>query len=142
MANTKVFDLKLYLVTDSTPEILAGKDICRVVEEAIIGGVTIVQYRDKHADTAVLIETASKLHSITKKHNVPLLINDRIDVCLAVQAEGVHIGQDDTPLQSAKKLLSQDAIIGVTVSSVEEAKDAIDGGADYLGIGTVFATPT
>lgn len=135
-------DLSLYLVTDSTPEILAGKDICHVVEEAIIGGVTIVQYRDKHADTSILIQTATKLHEITKKHGVPLLINDRIDVCLAVGTEGVHIGQDDTPLADAKRMLPTGSIIGVTVSSVDEAVLAIDGGADYLGIGTMFATPT
>lgn len=135
-------DLSLYLVTDSTPEILAGKDICHVVEEAIIGGVTIVQYRDKHAETSVLIQNANKLHTITKKHGVPLLINDRIDVCLAVNAEGVHIGQDDTPLADAKRMLPDGSIIGVTVSSVDEAVNAISGGADYLGIGTMFATPT
>lgn len=135
-------DLNLYLVTDHTPKILGEKDICHVVEEAIKGGVTIVQYRDKHVETHELISTASKLLQITKAHNVPLLINDRLDVCLAVGADGVHIGQDDTPLHVAKKLLPVTSIIGVTVSSVEEANAAIDGGADYLGIGTVFATPT
>jgi len=140
-AKTKL-DLSLYLVTDSTPEILGDKDICHVVEEALKGGVTLVQYRDKHADTSVLIETASKLHTVTKQYNVPLLINDRLDVCLAVGAEGVHIGQDDMSLSEAKKLLPQDAIIGVTASSLEEAEAAIKNGADYLGIGTMFATPT
>jgi len=140
-AKTKL-DLSLYLVTDSTPEILGDKDICHVVEEALKGGVTLVQYRDKHADTSVLIETASKLHAVTKQYNVPLLINDRLDVCLAAGAEGVHIGQDDMSLSEAKKLLPQDAIIGVTASSLEEVEAAIKNGADYLGIGTMFATPT
>lgn len=140
--SSRQLDLSLYLVTDSTPEILAGKDICHVVEEAILGGVTIVQYRDKHAETSVLIQTATKLHAITKRYGVPLLINDRIDVCLAVQTEGVHIGQDDTPLSEAKRLLPAGCVIGVTVSSIEEAEAAIAGGADYLGIGTMFATPT
>lgn len=135
-------DLTLYLVTDSTPEILDNKDICHVVEEAIKGGVTLVQYRDKHADTGVLISTAAKLHTITQKHNVPLLINDRLDVCLAVGAEGVHIGQDDMSIAEARKLLPETAIIGVTASSIEEAENAINSGADYLGIGTMFATPT
>lgn len=142
MTKKPTLDLTLYLVTDSTPDILADKDICHVVEEAIKGGVTIVQYRDKHADTSELIATASKLHAITKKHNVPLLINDRLDVCLAVGTEGVHIGQDDINLEHAKKMLPDSAIIGVTASSVDEANRAIEGGADYLGIGTVFATPT
>lgn len=141
-SNKLKLDLRLYLVTDSTPEILGGKDICHVVDQALEGGVTVVQYRDKHADTRVLIETARKLHQITQKHGVPLLINDRIDVCLAVGAEGVHIGQDDMDISTAKRLLPADAIVGVTASSVDEAAAAISGGADYLGIGTIFATPT
>jgi len=88
-------DYSLYLVTDSTPAVLGGKDICEVVRKALEGGVTVVQYRDKTSDTGVLIETATKLHSITREYGVPLLINDRVDVCLAVGCEGVHIGQDD-----------------------------------------------
>lgn len=85
----------LYLVTDSTPAILGDKNICHVVEAAVKGGVTCVQYRDKTSDTAVLVDVARRLHEITKRHNVPLLINDRIDVALAVGCEGVHVGQDD-----------------------------------------------
>lgn len=89
-------DYSLYLVTDSTPAILGpDKDLCQVVEAALRGGVTCVQYRDKKSNTAVLVETARRLHAITKQFNVPLLINDRIDVALAVGCEGVHIGQDD-----------------------------------------------
>lgn len=88
-------DYSLYLVTDSTPAILGGKDIVQVVESALKGGVTCVQYREKHADTGDLIATAKKLHAVTQKYNVPLLINDRVDVALAVGCEGVHIGQDD-----------------------------------------------
>ncbi|KAJ5151208.1 uncharacterized protein N7482_010460 [Penicillium canariense] len=135
-------DLSLYLVTDSTPAILKGRDLCSVVDEALKGGVTIVQYRDKTSDTGVLIATAKKLHQITQKYGVPLLINDRVDVALAVGAEGVHLGQDDMRFEAAKKLLPKDAIIGISTSSVEEAQKAIDDGADYLGIGTLFATPT
>lgn len=140
--NKKKFDLTLYLVTDSTPAILGDKDIVWVVEEAIKGGVTIVQYRDKHADTGAMIETASHLLAVTKRYKVPLLINDRIDVCLATGADGVHIGQDDMSLAQVRSLLGPDAIIGVTTSSVREADTAIDGAADYLGVGTMFATPT
>lgn len=88
-------DYTLYLVTDSTPAILGDRDLCDVVERAVRGGVTIVQYRDKTSDTGVLISTAKKLHAITQKHGVPLLINDRVDVALAVGCEGVHLGQDD-----------------------------------------------
>ncbi|KAI1103810.1 TMP-TENI-domain-containing protein [Jackrogersella minutella] len=135
-------DYTLYLVTDSTPAILGDADLCEVVHEALKGGVTTVQYRDKTSDTGVLVDTARKLHQITKKFNVPLLINDRVDVAQAVGCEGVHIGQDDLDLPTARKILGEDAIIGVTVSNVAEAKIAAQGGADYLGIGTVFATPT
>lgn len=88
-------DYSLYLVTDSTPAILGDKDISDVVDRAIRGGVTVVQYRDKTSDTGALIATARKLHAVTKRHNVPLLINDRVDVALAVGCEGVHLGQDD-----------------------------------------------
>lgn len=93
--DSKSVNYSLYLVTDSTPAILGTKDLVSVVEAAIRGGVTIVQYRDKHSDTAALVATARKLHAITQKYKVPLLINDRIDVALAVSCEGVHIGQDD-----------------------------------------------
>ncbi|RDW59744.1 hypothetical protein BP6252_12831 [Coleophoma cylindrospora] len=135
-------DYSLYLVTDSTPAILGDKDLVQVVEAALQGGVTIVQYRDKVSDTGALVSTARKLHEVTKRHNVPLLINDRVDVALAVGCEGVHIGQDDLDLKSARKLLGKDAIIGVTVASIEEAETACRDGADYLGIGTMFATAT
>ncbi|EKD21263.1 uncharacterized protein L3040_000697 [Drepanopeziza brunnea f. sp. 'multigermtubi'] len=135
-------DYSLYLVTDSTPAILGDRDLVEVVEAALDGGVTLVQYRDKVSDTGLLIVTARKLHAVTKKHNIPLLINDRVDVALAVGCEGVHIGQDDLDLSTARKLLGKDAIIGVTVSTVEQALTACKNGADYLGVGTMFATGT
>ncbi|OAX77219.1 thiamine-phosphate pyrophosphorylase [Emergomyces africanus] len=135
-------DLSVYLVTDSTPAILGDRDLCEVVRDAIQGGVTVVQYRDKHSDTGVLIETAKKLHEITRKYNVPLIINDRVDVAIAVGAEGVHLGQDDMNISLAKKLLPANTYIGATVCSNQEALRAVQDGADYLGIGTVFATPT
>ncbi|KAJ5988643.1 hypothetical protein N7481_003853 [Penicillium waksmanii] len=135
-------DLSLYLVTDSTPAILKGRDICTVVEEALKGGVTVVQYRDKKSDTGDQIATARKLHQICQKYGVPLLINDRVDVALAVGAEGVHLGQDDMKFAEAKKILPKDAIIGISASTLEEAQKAIADGADYLGIGTMFTTPT
>ncbi|EXJ69291.1 uncharacterized protein A1O5_07327 [Cladophialophora psammophila CBS 110553] len=135
-------DWSLYLVTDSTPAILGDRDVLHVVDQAIQGGVGVVQYREKHADTGVMIDVAFKLHTVTQKHNVPLLINDRVDVCMAVGAEGVHIGQDDMDIVRAREILGPHAIIGVTASSPEEAAKAIKDGADYLGIGTTFATPT
>ena len=116
-------DWGLYLVTDSTPEILGGKDLIQVVEQAIVGGVGTVQYREKHADTCVMIEVATRLHAVTHKYQVPLLINDRLDVCQAVGAEGVHIGQDDMDLSQARRILGPNAIIGVTASSTEEGPE-------------------
>jgi thiamine-phosphate diphosphorylase/hydroxyethylthiazole kinase len=104
--------------------------------------VTIVQYRDKTSDTGALIATAKKLHEKCKQHNIPLLINDRVDVALAVGCEGVHIGQDDMSATEARRLLGDDKIIGVTVSSIQEATAAVEEGADYLGIGTLYATAT
>ena len=163
-------DYSLYLVTDSTEAILGSRDLVEVVEQALHGGpshfplfictlrptnvklqtpsidnvagVTIVQYRDKKSDTGVLISTAKKLHEKCKQHNVPLLINDRVDVALAVGCEGVHLGQDDMNIVEARRILGEDKIIGATVSSIEETRIAVERGADYLGIGTLYATQT
>lgn len=135
-------DLTLYLVTDSTLAVLGDGNLVQIVDEAIKGGVSAVQYRDKHAETGELIAMATRLHEVTQKHRVPLLINDRVDVALVVGAEGVHLGQDDMPIAAARKILGKDAIIGISASSVDEAQAAQKGGADYLGIGSVFATST
>jgi len=105
-------------------------------------GATIVQYRDKTSETAELVQIAKELHKVTKSAGVPLLINDRVDVALAAGVEGVHVGQDDLDLKSSRQLLGPDAIIGVTANSLEEALEAARDGADYLGLGTVYATPT
>lgn len=104
--------------------------------------MTVVQYRDKTSDTGLLIQTAKALHEKCQQHHVPLIINDRVDVALAVGCEGVHLGQDDTNIRDARQLLGDGKIIGATVSSVEEARIAVERGADYLGIGTLYATAT
>ena len=96
MSKSIVPDYSVYLVTDSTPEIIGHDgDICKIVESAIHGGVSIVQYRDKNGDSQTVLETAKKLHQITKRYGVPLLINDRVELAVEVGCEGVHIGQDD-----------------------------------------------
>ena len=135
-------DYSLYLVTDSTPAILGDGDIVQIVDAAIQGGVTIVQYRDKTSETAELIQIGKKLHKVTKKYGIPLLVNDRLDVALAIGAEGVHLGQEDMDLRTARQILGPEAIIGITASNLSEAIVAGGGGASYLGIGTVYATPT
>lgn len=136
-------DYSLYLVTDSTLAILgAGRDLAAVVEAAVRGGVTCVQLRDKTADTGELVAAGRRLHGVCRAAGVPLLINDRVDVALAVGCEGVHVGQDDMDLATARRLLGPDAIVGVTAGNAAEVDAAVAGGADYLGIGTVFATAT
>lgn len=132
----------VYLVTDSTPAILGNKDLTSVVEVAVRGGATIVQYRDKHSDREAAVRTARALLAVTRRHGVPLLVNDRVDVAVEVGCEGVHIGQDDMAYEEARKLLGPDKIIGVTASSIQEALKACEAGADYLGLGTVYATQT
>ena len=95
VVDKKAVDYALYLVTDSTPAILGEKNLADIVEAAVQGGVSLVQFRDKKSDTADLIRIGRDLHRVTSKHRVPLLINDRVDVAIAIGCEGVHIGQDD-----------------------------------------------
>ncbi|KAI4265978.1 MAG: hypothetical protein L6R38_009039 [Xanthoria sp. 2 TBL-2021] len=135
-------DYSLYLVTDSTPAILGKNHLEDVVRAAVEGGVTVVQYRDKHSDTGDLIRTAQSLRTICRQHAVPLIINDRVDVALAVDADGIHLGQTDMDAITARQIAGSKMTIGVTVSSLAEAMAAVEAGADYLGIGTVYATPT
>lgn len=132
----------VYLVTDSTPAILGSRDLVAVVEAALRGGVTCVQYRDKHGAPAAVVATARRLHALTQRYGVPLLINDRVDVAVQVGCEGVHIGQDDMDVHQARTLLGSGKIVGVTASNVDEAIKACQDGADYLGIGTVYSTAT
>ncbi|OAA77740.1 thiamine-phosphate pyrophosphorylase [Akanthomyces lecanii RCEF 1005] len=132
----------VYLVTDSTPAILGSRDLVEVVEAALRGGVTCVQYRDKTGAQADVVATARRLHALTQRFGVPLLINDRVDVAVEVGCEGIHIGQDDMNVHEARKLVGHDKIIGVTASNADEAIRACEDGADYLGLGTVYSTAT
>ncbi|KAI9506967.1 thiamine biosynthetic bifunctional enzyme [Coemansia spiralis] len=134
-------DLTLYLVTDSQMA-PAGKPLAQIVDEAIQGGVTIVQLREKTAETGDFVRTALEVKKVTSKAGIPLLINDRVDVAQAVDADGVHIGQDDLPIEEARRILGDNKIIGVSVQTAEEAEEAIVKGADYLGIGTCYDTAT
>lgn len=131
-------DYSLYLVTDR--DILGGRDLCKAVEDSIKGGATIVQLREKFIDDNEFLEIAKELQKVTKKYNIPLIINDNVKIAKIIDAEGVHIGQSDESLEEARRELGKDKIIGVSVGSVEEALKAEKGGADYLGIGTVFFT--
>ena len=130
---------RLYLITDSS---LAQDTLFSNVVSAIRGGVTVVQYRNKTAPIKNIIDEAKRLKKITQAANVPLLINDRVDVALAVDADGVHVGQDDMSIRRVRTLLGAKKIIGVSVKTIEQARRAEKEGADYLGVGSVFATKT
>lgn len=120
---------------------LADSQLVDVVRAAIKGGVNLVQFREKHDDTDLLLERAQLVKTITDQHQVPLLINDRIDIALAVNAAGVHIGQDDMPYNEARRLLGADKIIGLSISSQHEALNSRAlAGVDYYGVGPVFDT--
>ena len=133
-------DYSVYLVTDHRNK--TDEEFLNVIEEAIKGGTTIVQLREKTASTKDFYELALKVKEITSKYEVPLLINDRIDIAIAVDSEGVHIGQDDMPADIARKIIGDDKILGVSASTVDEAIKAEEDGADYIGSGAVFPTAT
>lgn len=129
------FDLTLYLVTDPR---LSGGDLPGKVEAAIQGGVTLVQLREKEADSRKFLDTALRVREVTERYRVPLIINDRIDIALACDAAGVHLGQQDIPCAIARKILGPDKLIGVTAKTVKQALQAEQDGADYLGCGALF----
>ena len=133
-------DYSVYLVTDHRNT--TDEEFLNIIEEAIKGGTTIVQLREKTASTKEFYQLALKVKEITSKYDVSLLINDRIDIALAVDSDGVHIGQDDMPADIARKIIGKDKILGVSASTVAEAKKAEADGADYIGSGAVFPTAT
>ena len=135
----KDLDLSLYLVTDKSDDV---EKFLKTIEEAIKGGVTVVQIREKTAETLDFYNLALKVKEITTKYNVPLIINDRVDVALAIDADGVHVGQSDMPCDVTRKLIGNDKILGVSAATIPEAKKAQEDGADYIGTGAVFPTAT
>lgn len=133
-------DYTLYLVTDRT---LAGaRDFDDLVGRAVRGGCTLVQLREKDASSGELYERALRLKRVTDYFHVPLIIDDRVDIMLAIDAAGVHLGQSDLPAEAARRLIGPDKILGVSARTVEEAEAAESAGADYLGVGAVFPTAT
>ena len=133
-------DYSIYLVTDDG--CLQGRSLLDCVREALEGGVTLVQYRAKTASSAEMYDEALQLKALCDSFNVPLIINDRLDIAMAVGAAGVHLGQDDLPCAAARKILGEDYIIGVSAHNPAEARAALLCGADYLGCGAVFGTAT
>lgn len=134
------FDTTLYFITDSTP--YETDEFLRRVRLALEGGVTLVQLREKNRTTKEYIDLAIAVHNITKEFKVPLIIDDRIDVMLAVDAEGVHVGAEDMPVELARKVIGEEKILGATAKTVEAAKKAFNDGADYLGVGAIYPTTT
>ncbi len=133
-------DHSLYVITDA--KLSRGRSNRAVIAAAIRGGATIVQYRAKNTSTRQMIEEALELRELCHAQGIPLIINDRVDVALAVDADGVHVGQDDMPAAFARRLIGPGKILGVSAENVKEAQTAIAEGADYLGVGAVFATGT
>lgn len=136
----KDFNSRLYFITDST---LYEKDeFLRRVKVALDGGVTLVQLREKERTTREYLELARAVHELTMQYNVPLIIDDRLDIAMAADTEGVHLGQSDLPIHIARKLWGSDKIIGATAKTVEQAAEAYEQGADYLGVGAIYPTTT
>lgn len=134
------FDSSLYFITDSTN--YSEEEFLFRVEQALKGGVTLLQLREKEKSTREYIGLAEKVHELTKRYNVPLIIDDRVDVALAVDAEGVHVGAGDMPVATARKLMGENKIVGATAKTVPWAKEAYEQGADYLGVGAIYPTTT
>jgi thiamine-phosphate pyrophosphorylase len=133
-------DYGLYLVTDRG--LSGGRPLEKIVRESVGGGVTVVQLREKNVGTREFLDQAFVLRQVTAELGVPLIINDRVDVAIACRADGIHLGQDDMPCALARPIVGEDMIIGVSVSTADEALKAEADGADYLGVGPIFATPT
>ena len=136
----KKFDTSLYFITDSNG--FDENEFLRRVDAALQGGVTMLQLREKNRSTREYIALAEKVHALTEKYGVPLIIDDRVDVVLAMGAEGVHLGAEDMTVSMARRILGTDKIIGATAKTVPWAMDVTAQGADYLGVGAIYPTTT
>lgn len=134
------FDYTLYLVTDR--QLMSCDSLTEAVEQAILGGCTMIQLREKKLSSLEFYNQAVAVKQVTDKYHIPLIINDRIDIAMAVQATGVHIGQHDLPAAAVRKIIGENMLLGVSASSIAEAIQAQQDGADYLGVGAMFPTGT
>ena len=140
MIQNKLQDSPLYVITDH--RLSKGRSITEVIAKAIAGGAGIIQLRDKESAAKKLIRDGFALRELTRAKDVFFIVNDRVDVAMAVDADGVHLGQDDFPVNLARQIIGEDKIIGVSVDSVEEAIQAVKDNADYVSIGSIFPTQT
>ena len=136
----KSLDTTLYFITDSSS--VPENRFLPVVEAACKGGATIIQLREKNRTTREYMQLAEAVHAITVRYGIPLIIDDRVDVALAIGAEGVHVGQSDMPVRLARKIMGDDKIVGATTKTVPQALEAYEQGADYLGVGAIYPTTT
>ncbi len=134
------FDLSLYLVTDC--ELSLGRSLEFIVEEAVKGGVTMVQLREKNSGSREFYQLGLHLKKLLEPMDIPLIINDRLDIAMAVDADGLHIGQSDLPCDVARRILGNDKILGLSVETIQQARESNSMDIDYIGISPVFATPT
>lgn len=130
----------LYIITDQ--RISHDKSHLKVAEAALAGGATVIQFRDKEMKDSEAVVTCREIYKLTKKKGVSFIVNDRVEVVKAVDADGVHLGQEDMSFSSARKILGKEKIIGISVETVEQALKAVEGGADYLGVGPIYPTAT
>ena len=135
----KTFDLSLYLVTDQN--LAQHRALEWIIEQAVLGGVTMVQLREKQANTRRFLQQAERLKAVLDEFEVPLIINDRLDIALAIDADGLHVGQEDLPYPLARKILGPQKIIGLSIESFQQAQEAQHFDVDYIGI-SMFQTPT
>lgn len=133
-------DYSLYLVTDSG--LSRGRSLLEIVQAGVAGGITCVQVREKTLSSREYIMRLLAIRALLREHGVPLFVNDRVDIALAVEADGIHLGQTDMPLTLARRLVGDRLIVGISCESVQDAVDAEQGGADYVSVSPVFATPT
>lgn len=136
----KKLDTTMYFITDSTN--YSEAEFLRRIEEACKGGVTLLQLREKDKTTRDYLSLAEKVHTITMRYDIPLIIDDRVDIALAINAEGVHVGQSDLPVKFARQLMGTDKIVGATAKTVPQAVEAYEQGAAYLGVGAIYPTTT
>lgn len=133
-------DYTLYLVTDRG--LMSTQTLEEAVESAILGGCTIVQLREKNASSRDFYQNALKVKAVTDKYRIPLIINDRVDIAIAIDAAGIHVGQSDLPAEVVRRIIGKDKIVGVSANTAEDAIKAVNTGADYIGVGALYSTST
>lgn len=135
-----MLDFKLYVIIDRNS--LKGRDPAYLAQEAIEGGADIIQLRDKNASASEILAVGRAIRELTRRNKVPFIINDKVDIAVAVEADGVHLGQDDLPIEVARSIIGRGKLIGLSTHSLPQALEAQKKGADYIGVGPIFSTPT